>query len=171
LAASGTGPVRNAGNVIGTFSTGSSGVLIRNYLQVAGKSPILRFLAPIANTGPQPPVTFAAVPVTKLLPPCISPETGGGAGFFSIRREERRAAMHSRLEQIQRDLWRDILRHRIEIAKKLIDRYEVDRSPEKLRLVTLLKLDIEKTGRQLSARGHRYSAHPSMFAYRRRTGG
>jgi hypothetical protein len=79
--------------------------------------------------------------------------------------------MHSRLEQIQRDLWRDILRHRIEIAKKLIDRYEVDRSPEKLRLVTLLKLDIEKTGRQLSARGHRYSAHPSMFAYRRRTGG
>lgn len=59
--------------------------------------------------------------------------------------------MHSRLEQIQRDLWHDVLRHRIEIAKKLIERYEGDRSPEKLRLVTRLKLDIEKTARQLSA--------------------
>ena len=59
--------------------------------------------------------------------------------------------MHTHLEQIQTGLWHDVLRHRIEIANQLISRYEVDRSPEKLRLVTLLRLDIAKTRRELAA--------------------
>lgn len=59
--------------------------------------------------------------------------------------------MHSQLEQVQTGLWHDVLRHRIEIAKQLISRYEVERSPEKLRLVSLLRLDIARTRKELSA--------------------
>lgn len=59
--------------------------------------------------------------------------------------------MHSHLEQIQTDLWHDVLKHRIEIARQLISRYEADKSPGKLRLVTLLRRDIAKTRKELSA--------------------
>ena len=58
--------------------------------------------------------------------------------------------MHSHLEQIQTGLWHDVLRHRIEIARQLIDRYDTDESPEKRRLVTLLRLDIARTRQKLT---------------------
>jgi len=59
--------------------------------------------------------------------------------------------MNSHLEQIQTGLWHDVLRHRIVVAEQLISKYQTDRSPEKSRLVTQLRLDIAKTREKLSS--------------------
>lgn len=58
--------------------------------------------------------------------------------------------MHTYLERVQTGFWHDVLRHRIDVAEKLIARYRADGSPEKRRLVTQLRLDIAHTRRKLA---------------------
>lgn len=59
--------------------------------------------------------------------------------------------MHFQLEQNQTDLWHDVLQRRIEVAERLISKYQSQETREHLRLVALLRMDIARTRKKLWA--------------------